>query len=138
MKILSYFKEFYKPHRVNLLIFLQDHEFNAGFPLGFPKENICGGGWSSSYLRIMLPSQRMCSGSGSNTWAKLLSLWGLLSFASNRNIPSVQNFGDSKIIVDWENGHYVLQVASLDHWCNNILELMESFNTILIKHIYHE
>ena len=59
---------------------------------------------------------RMCSGSGSYTRVELLALWGLLSFAFDRNIPSLQNFGDSKIIVDWENECSVLQVSSLDHW----------------------
>jgi hypothetical protein len=59
----------------------------------------------SHYYRLFL-----AIGPGSNIKAKLLVIWGLLSFASYLHISEIMVDGDSKNILDWFEGRYQLQV----------------------------
>jgi len=80
----------------------------------------------------------MGCGAGTNTRAKLLVLWGLLRFASNIGIVSIQVFGDSKVIVDWATGCLEIQVITLVHWCQRTKSLISSFSEITFQHIFRE
>lgn len=77
-------------------------------------------------------------GFGLNSRAKLLALWGLLQFASWKNILSLQVCSDSHVIVDWAMCRSSLKVTLLQHWCDRTKKLIDSFNEISIKHIYRE
>jgi len=84
-----------------------------GFFNGVAARGECGVGIElrlngSHYYRIFL-----AIGPGSNTKAKLLVIWGLLSFASYLHISEIMVDGDSKNILDWFEGRYQLQVPSL-------------------------
>jgi len=70
----------------------------------------CGGGMCLNLNQSHSFHLWMGSGTGTNTRAKLLALWGLLRFATNIGIVSIQVFGDSKVIVDWGTGCLEMQV----------------------------
>ena len=59
-----------------------------------------------------------CLGGGlvSNTKVELLSLFGLLHFASLIGILDINICGDSQVIIDWLNGSSNLHVLLLKHW----------------------
>ena len=58
----------------------------------------------------------MGCGLGKNTRVELLSLFGLLHFASLIGILDINICGDSKVILDWLNGSSNLHVLLLKHW----------------------
>ena len=53
-------------------------------------------------------------GVGSNTKAKLLSLWMVLLFGRRINLKHLQIVEDSKVVAEWFNGTGKLQVISLE------------------------
>ena len=61
-------------------------------------------------------------GKGINTKVEMLILWGLLQFSSLIGILDICIFGDSKLIIEWINGNYNLQVLLLKHWCRRIVD----------------
>ena len=50
-----------------------------------------------------------------NTRAELLALWALLVFADTIGLPSLFVYGDSQVIINWENSVERLDVVDLDH-----------------------
>ena len=42
-------------------------------------------------------------GQASNNKAELSALWATLRVAQNSQIQEIQIFGDSKVVIDWEN-----------------------------------
>ena len=55
---------------------------------------------------------------------------GYFDGASNKDILSIQVFGDSKVIVDWAAGFSSLHVSILDleQWCFRTRKMMDCFN----------
>ena len=58
----------------------------------------------------------MSLGKCSNTFTKLLALWGLLWFVKRRGFMVIRIVGDSKVIVDWANGQSSIQSLLLHDW----------------------
>ena len=79
---------------------------------------------------------RMGVDSGSNTFAELLILWGLLRFTKKRGLLQHNIFGDSKIVINWENGLNSLQSLRYGFWMRRIVNLKKCFHSIAFKHIY--
>ena len=73
-----------------------------------------------------------------NTRAKLLALWTLLFFAADIGIPSLSIYGDSFVIINWENDNVTLFVLDLDGWCEKIKSLKSSFLSLEFQHVYRE
>ena len=73
-----------------------------------------------------------------NTRVELRALWALLVVAKEMGIPSLNIFGDSPVIINWENKVASLDSPCLDHWCQDIKLQMNSFSFLVIKHIYRE
>jgi len=99
--------------------------------------------WSSLASIIKLDGQ--CSykwlincGQGTNTRAKLLGAWALLTLASWLSIQSIQVQGDSKVIIDWLKGKGRLQVVILDCWKLKLRRLIDLFHHISFAHVYRE
>lgn len=69
----------------------------------------------------------MGGGKRSNTKDELLSLWGLLQFTALIGISDISIFWDPKVIIEWINGNYTLQVLELKQWCQKIQLLKISF-----------
>ena len=79
----------------------------------------------------------LCMGGslGSNTKAELLSLFGLLHFASLIVISDISVYGDSKVLIDWLNGSTNLHVLLLKHWIHKVQDIKRTFEHISFRHI---
>ena len=47
-------------------------------------------------------------------------------------------YGDSSVIINWENEKEALSSLDLDAWCLNIVELKAYFLTLDFQHVYGE
>ena len=73
-------------------------------------------------------------------WVPILSLFGLLQFASLIGISNITIFGDSKVLIEWLNDLSNIQVLLLNHWLQKVLDLRSSFSLIsfrLISRIFN-
>lgn len=77
-------------------------------------------------------------GSGSNNFAELAALKLLLCWLIQRNIPTIQIFGDSLNVIKWVNDHSVCKNQSLKILLDEIQTLKLSFHCFSICHIYRE
>jgi hypothetical protein len=77
-------------------------------------------------------------GPGTNTRAKLLGAWALLTLASWFAILELLVQGDSKIVIDWLCGKGSLQVLTLECWKGRLIDLLKLFHNVTFKHIYRE
>ena len=77
-------------------------------------------------------------GSSSNTRPKLLALWALLYWAKAPGLPSLYIFGDSLVIINWAIGKATLACLALDSWCEAIRQMMLSFLSLDLQHVYRE
>eukprot|EP00253_Pinus_taeda_P023807 PITA_23807 len=77
-------------------------------------------------------------GSGTNNFAELAALKLLLCWLIQRNILTIQIFGDSLNVIKWVNGHSVCKNQSLKLLLDEIQVLKLSFNCFSICHIYKE
>lgn len=75
---------------------------------------------------------------GTNIRAELLACWGLLTVATHKNITSLQVCGDSKIVLDWLQGHSTLQVSILSYQQQTLIKVKSSFNSSSFHHMYRE
>ena len=72
---------------------------------------------------------------GTNNRSDTYALWMLLKAAVEKGIKTLQVLGDSKLLIDWENGR--IQISNLN--LNLILELILELKITLKKtplHIY--
>ena len=65
---------------------------------------------SSHYFHIKLGC-----GTSTNTRAKLLALWTLLTFVKTLGLPTLHAYGDSQVIINWVNSKAGLSALDLDH-----------------------
>ena len=80
----------------------------------------------------------MWAGICTNTKAELMALWALLTVANRMGIPLLNIFGDSTVIINWENYQDSLDSPCLSHWCMDTKRLMSFFSILPIKHTYQE
>ena len=80
----------------------------------------------------------MDCGLSTNTKAKLLALWALLDVAVDLGIPSLNIFGDSAVIINWEKCHASLDPPDLSHWCMDTRRLISCFLHLSFSHTYRE
>ena len=77
-------------------------------------------------------------GRSTNTRAELLALWALLAVSKLLGIPLLTIYGDSLVIINWENRTASLDSPILRHWCEDIRSLMINFSPLILKNIYCE
>ena len=77
-------------------------------------------------------------GQASNNKAELTALWATLKVARSSHLQDIQIFGDSKVVVDWENGKNTIRAPHLQHLLAEIQELKSKFRRISFVHIYRE
>ena len=77
-------------------------------------------------------------GQATNNKAKLSALWATLKVARSNHIQDILIFGDSKVVVDWENGKNIIRAPHLQHLLAEIQELKAKFRRISFSHIYQE
>jgi ribonuclease HI len=75
---------------------------------------------------------------GTNTKAKLLGAWALLTLASRLSIMEIHIRVDSKITIDWLKGKGRLQVVALECWKDRIKEISKLFQKIIYDHVFKE
>ena len=118
IKALSFYKE-YKGNDIQIIPKLLhapvlSHTLAVGYFDGAAQNNVCGCGMVIWISKDHFFSLCMGGGSGSNTRAELLSLWGLLYVVSLIGISDIVVYEDSKIIIEWDKGVFGLQVLHLN------------------------
>ena len=69
---------------------------------------------------------------------ELSALWATLRVAQNSQIQEIQIFGDSKIVIDWENEQTNIRAPQLEHLLIEIQSLKSSIRRIYFGHVYCE
>eukprot|EP00253_Pinus_taeda_P014042 PITA_14042 len=105
---------------------------------GASQNNRAGAGMSihlsvEHYLRASVGLR-----SGTNNFAELSALHLLLCWLLQRNILTIQIFGDSQNVTKWVNGNASCQNQILKPLLEEILLLKPSFNSLHLCHIYKE
>eukprot|EP00253_Pinus_taeda_P035163 PITA_35163 len=77
-------------------------------------------------------------GSGSNNYAELSALKLLLCWLIQRNIFTIQIFGDSLNVINWVNGQSMCRNNILISLIDDIQVLKTSFNSFSLSHIYRD
>eukprot|EP00253_Pinus_taeda_P010417 PITA_10417 len=77
-------------------------------------------------------------GSGTNNFAELSALHLLLCWLLQRNIPSIQIFGDSQNVINWVNGNSLCHSQTLNPLLEEIILLKSPFTSFHICHIFRE
>ena len=77
-------------------------------------------------------------GLNSNTRAELLALWSILRVSFLMGIPIQRIYGDSMVIISWVNGLTTFEIATLKHWCDDILQLRQLVPSVSFNHIFWE
>ena len=80
----------------------------------------------------------MGCGLNTNTRAECLALWDLLHISKEIGIPTLHVYGDSSVIINWENDKATLTALDLDAWCDNIEGLKACFIALEFQHVYRE
>ena len=75
-------------------------------------------------------------GPGTNTRAELLALWSVLKVCNMMGVPLQQIFGDSMVIISWENKHSSLGIPALKHWCDDIIHMLHFAPPMTISHTF--
>ena len=73
-----------------------------------------------------------------NNRVELLALWSLLYFAASLGLPFLMVWGDSQVVINWENTNAVLNVLDMVHWCERDVALKSSFLSLNFSQIYRE
>ena len=77
-------------------------------------------------------------GQCTNTKVELVGIWALLLTTQMMGIPSLQVFGDSSVIINWEKGKSTLSPPKLHYWCRETRKLCTHFLALSFDHIYRE
>ena len=67
-----------------------------------------------------------------------MALWDLLHFEKEIGIPTLHVYGDSSVIINWENDKPALSALDLDCWCDSIMELKAFFLSLDFHHVFRE
>jgi ribonuclease HI len=111
-------------------------------PIGFfyrvAERGICGVG-----IVLKLSTQHFFKayfaiGVGSNTKTKLLGLWDLLSIANGCHIEYLMVTSDLRVVIDWMDGKYQLEVLNLRLCKVKIHELKLQFRWLKGLHVHRQ
>jgi hypothetical protein len=67
-----------------------------------------------------------------------LGAWDSLILAQQLHIDELLLLGDSKIIIDWLNGHADFHVVALECWKERTQEATRLIKNLSFSHIYRE
>jgi len=88
---------------------------------------MCGPGGVIRTFDSLIYIWYLNSGEGTNTKAELLGIWATLTFSSHLSLPKIQDFGDSKVIIDWLNDKGQLKACSIEGWKIRTKDLIKNF-----------
>ena len=77
-------------------------------------------------------------GRGSNNFAKLMALRLLLLFALEQGCLSLQVFGDSMLVIEWEKETVQCHVLILLPILEEVIRIKQQFDHIYFTHVYRE
>jgi ribonuclease HI len=77
-------------------------------------------------------------GSGSNNYAELMALKLLLLFAKEKQVTSLQIFGDSQLVVKWVQNHARCQNIMLRPILEEVQRILNTFDDSKMHHVYRE
>ena len=77
-------------------------------------------------------------GRGSNNYAELMTLRLLLLFTLEQGCLSLQVFGDSMLVIEWEKENVQCHVMILIPILEEVIHLKQQFNHISFTHVYRE
>lgn len=89
-------------------------------------------------IRLSIQYSLWSDGSGSNTWAEVLALWGALPCALWFAVDERVIAGDSKVTINWAKRRLSLSAPSLWHWLGQISSVKDSFLSVSFRHIFKE
>jgi ribonuclease HI len=102
------------------------------------RHQICGSGKIFHLSNRVSFKIKMGLGSGINNFAELISLKLLLLFCKEKNVTSLQVFGDSQVVVKWVQNqlqcHDILLLPILEE----VQRLVVSFDIFEIHHVFRE
>ena len=102
-------------------------------------QNLTCGGGACLYLNLNHYFQiSLGLGTGTNNYAKLMTLKLLLCFAIERNCRQLQVFGGSMVIINWLNKTLKCRIATLDALYEETTRSLSFFESISFKHVYRE
>jgi ribonuclease HI len=143
--ILSFFPQGRCGLRVRNLQFEEiDHTRPWGFFDGASQGEpyLCGGGgghgWFTKPNRYTLLLSFRWPGGRCNNFAELMALKLLLLFALEKGCRSLQVFGDSMVIINWEKEIQSCHIMRLLPILEEILILNHLFDSLSFKHVYRE
>ena len=109
-----------------------------GFFEGAAADKMGGAGFILAISSVHTFNIKLGWGHNTNTREELLALLALLLFSQDMGLPSLHIFGDSSVIINWANNKASLSSMELDHWCENIRHMIDSFLCLDIRHVYRE
>ena len=77
-------------------------------------------------------------GTGTNSYAELMTLKLLLCFANERNCRQLQVYGDSMVVINWMNKIHKCRAASLYALFEETTHSLSLFESITFTHVYRE
>ena len=113
-------------------------DYPCGFFDGASTKNVGGVGLCLHLNESHSFEFAMGVGLCTNTKAELVGLWALLHITQMMGIPTLKVFGDSSVIINWENGTATLSPPEIHYWCRDTRKLCSHFLELSFFHIYHE
>jgi ribonuclease HI len=98
----------------------------------------CGGGGCIYLSEQHYYYLRASLGPGTNNFSEIMALKLLLLFAAEKGCTTLQVFGDSLLIIKWENQEHFCHIARLRPYLAEVLRIISTFDTISLSHIYRE
>lgn len=77
-------------------------------------------------------------GSGTNTRAEVIALWGLMWFTNHLRYDRIFIYGDSKVLIDHLLRKATINQNCMSSWLNRIDFQRKKFSSISFRHIYRE
>jgi ribonuclease HI len=99
---------------------------------------LCGGGGCLYFSNSHHYTLKAGLGAGTNNYSELMALKLLLLFVVEQGCQSLQVFGDSLIIINWENGVHRCHISRLVPILEDVIRIKSLFDSISFTHIYRE
>jgi ribonuclease HI len=99
---------------------------------------LCGGGGCLYLSSTHHYTLKVGLGAGTNNYSELMALKLLLLFVVEQGCQTLQVFGDSLIIINWENGVHRCHISRLVPILEDVMHIKSFFDSISFTHIYRE
>ena len=130
---MHYYPDPEKKGKIKIIGAAPDESFPCGYFDGATAESQGGVG-----IYIAISSTHLLAFKIGCGRAELLALWTILFVSVEMGIPINHIYGDSSVIINWENKKAVLSSIELNHWCENTRSLLMDFDSLGICHVYRE